>query len=115
MYRLLHMLETLLTSSKSSNYASEAKTDPQTLVPEIVIGNKTVTPTPNPIGLSIFNGTFTGHPVTASAGGVASPTGGNFTTTPQIFSGTATWVRADAWLALWTTGFLGLGAFVYYL
>lgn len=112
MYWLLHSLEAL---SQHSKLAFEAKTDSENLVPEIVIGNKTVTPTPNPIGLSIFNGTFTGHAVTASAGGVALPTGGNFTTTPQIFSGTATWVRADAWLALWATGFLGLGAFVYYL
>ena len=102
--------------SKDLKAASKGKTNSENiLVPEIVIGNQTVTPTANPIGLSIFNGTFTGHPVTASTGGVAFPTGGNFTTTPQIFSGTATWVRADAWLAIWATGFLGLGAFVYYL
>lgn len=90
---------------------------PSAGVPEIVIGNKTVTPTPNPIGLSIFNGTFTGHPVTATGSGVAYPTGTgiNFSTTPEIFFGTGTLNRVDAWLAVWATGFLGLGAFVYYL
>ncbi|KAF6240677.1 hypothetical protein HO173_001349 [Letharia columbiana] len=88
---------------------------PSVGVPEIVIGNQTITPTPNPVGLSIFNGTFTGHPITASGSGVAYATGVNFTTTPEIFTGTATLNRADAWLAVWLTGFLGLGAFVYYL
>lgn len=94
---------------------SEGKTDIEYLVPEIVIGNHTVTPNPNPVGLSIFNGTFTGHPVTASGSGVAYPTGTNFTTTPEIFQGKAPLNRVDAWLALWVTGSIGLGAFVYYI
>jgi len=87
---------------------------PSVGVPEIVIGNHTVTPTPNPIGLSIFNGTFTGHPITASASGIVYATGANFTT-PEIFQGAGALTRADAWLAVWVTGFMGLGAFVYYL
>lgn len=87
---------------------------PSVGVPEIVIGNQTVTPSPNPIGLSIFNGTFTGHPITATANGVAYPTGGNYTT-PELFQGTAPLSGADAWLVVWATGFFGLGAFVYYL
>lgn len=90
------------------------------LVPEIVIGNNTVTPNPNPVGLSIFNGTFTGHPVTASGTsggvGVAVYTGSNFTTAPEAFQGAAAPLgKADAWLAVWVTGFVGLGALVYYL
>lgn len=110
--RLHSMLKTLSTTRKM---LANAKTDSENLVPEIVIGNKTVTPTANPVGLSVFNGTFTGHPITASASGVASPTGGNFTTTPEIFQGRAALNKADAWLAVWATGFLGLGAFVYYM
>lgn len=95
------------------------KTDVKYLVPQIVIGNRTVTPDANPIGLSIFNGTFTGHPITATSNGVAyvaypTGSGGNFTT-PELFQGTATLNRADAWLVVWVTGFVGLGAFVYYL
>ncbi|CAD6569345.1 MAG: hypothetical protein ASARMPRED_002734 [Alectoria sarmentosa] len=88
---------------------------PSVGVPEIVIGNKTVTPTPNPIGLSIFNGTFTGHPVTATVSGVAYPTGTNFPITPEIFQGRGTLNKVDAWLAVWITGFLGMGALLYYL
>ena len=91
------------------------ETDSQSIVPEIVIGNKTVTPTANPVGLSIFNGTFTGHPITASAGGVAYATGASSNTTPEYFQGRASLTRVDAWLVVWVTGFLGLGAYAFYL
>lgn len=99
----------------ASTLLVKGKTHSENLVPEIVIGNKTVTPTPNPIGLSIFNGTFTGHPVTVTVSGVAYPTGTNFPITPEIFQGRGTLNRVDAWLAVWITGFLGMGALVYYL
>ena len=86
------------------------------LAPEIVIGNQTITPTANPVALSVYNGTFTGHPVVASTGGVIYPTAGiNFTTTPNYFQGTATLNKVDAWLVVWLTGFVGMGAFVYFL
>lgn len=104
-----------MTLLKTRKLLLKGKTDSENLVPEIVIGNKTITPTANPIGLSIFNGTFTGHPITASASGFAYPTGGNFTYTPEFFQGTATLNRVNAWLAVWAAGFLGLGAFVHYL
>ena len=95
-------------------------------VPEIVIGNHTVTPNPKPVGLSIFNGSFTGHPVTApptgglvySSGAVYSTgtgSGANFTAGPQVFQGAAPLSKVDAWLAVWVTGFLALGGLVYYL
>ena len=93
----------------------KGKADSTNLVPEIVIGNQTVTPTPNPVGLPIYNGTFTGHPVTATSNGVVYYTGSNFTAGPEIFQGTATLNKADAWLAVWVTGFVGLGALLYYL
>ena len=95
----------------------EWKADSKNPVPEIVIGNSTVTPTPNPVGLSIFNGTFTGHPITATTppSGVAYYTGSNFTAGVEIFQGAAPLTKVDAWLAVWVTAFLGLGALVYYL
>ena len=76
----------------------------------------TVTPTPNPVGLSIYNGTFTGHPITASGSGVVVySTGSNFTAGAVIFQGTAASNVADAWLAVWVVGFMGLGSLVYYM
>ena len=89
-------------------------------VPKIVIGNSTVTPNPTPVGLPLFNGSFTGHPVTASLTGGAvystgTGSGGNFTAGPQVFQGAAPLSKVDAWLAVWVTGFLGLGGLVYYL
>ena len=97
-------------------------------VPQIVIGNRTVTPNPNPVGLSIFNGSFTGHPVTAAPTGVAvyssggvviystgTGSGSSFTAGPQIFQGAAPLSKVDAWLAVWVTGLLAFGGLVYYL
>lgn len=98
------------TTGLSSTYYPSAS------APEIVIGNQTITPTASPVALSIYNGTFTGHPVVASTGGVIYPTAGiNFTTSPNYFQGTATLNKVDAWLVVWLTGFLGMGAFVYFL
>ena len=77
--------------------------------------------------MPIYNGSFTGHPVTASpTGGVVyssgvvvystgTGSGGNFTAGPQVFQGAAPLSKVDAWLAVWITGFLALGGLVYYL
>lgn len=93
-------------------------TFPSAAVPLIVIGNKTITPSPNPIGLPTYNGTFIG--TTTSLGGssyIILPTGAS-NSTPSIipFFGTASMSRGDTWLVtVWGAGMIALGAFVYYM
>ena len=89
---------------------------PSAAVPKIVIGNNTITPTPNPIGLSIYSGTLTGTTTIEgiTSGGYIIPTGGNYTQ-PIAFTGKAPLNRADIWLTtIWSTVMMGLGVFVYY-
>ena len=88
---------------------------PSAGVPLIVIGNQTITPTPNPIGLPVYNGT-----VISSASSIILSTGGNgnlitgYPGAPYIGAGNNL-AAVDVWLLAWTAGAVGLGAGVYYL
>ena len=86
-------------------------------MPKIVIGNNTITPTPNPIGLSIYSGTLSGTTTTImgiTSGSYIIPTEGNYTQ-PIAFTGEAPSNRVDIWLTtVWSTVMIGLGVFVYY-
>jgi hypothetical protein len=94
---------------------------PSAAVPLIVVGNKTITPTPNPIGLPIYNGTFIGTATNLGESSVIIlPTGsGKSNSTASIlpFIGSASsLIRGDAWLvSVWGAGMMAMGAFVYYL
>ena len=108
----------LQQSSPRSTPAGNVTTSinfPSAGVPQIVIGNKTITPTPNPIGLPVYNGTV----ISSSTGIVVSTdSNGNLTTgytvVPFIGVGSSLTV-ADGWLLAWIVGAVGLGAGVYYL
>ena len=81
---------------------------PSAGVPEIVIGNQTITPTANPIGLPVYNGTtFAGS---GTNGLQPVPTG---PVTPFVGAGSIS--RADGWLVAWIVGSLSIGALVLYL
>jgi len=105
-------------SPGSTTGAPSTTVFPSAAVPKIVIGNNTITPTPNPIGLSIFTGTLSGTTTTVmgiTSGGYIIPTGGNYTQ-PIAFTGKAPLNRVDFWLTtVWSTVMMGLGVFVYYL
>ena len=92
---------------------------PSVGAPHIVVGNKTIIPTANPIALAVFNGTFVGT-ATNLAGGTSAiilPTGYNISSNGTIipFVGAGSLNRADAWIGVWGAAMIGLGALVIYL
>ncbi|KAG8531121.1 uncharacterized protein KY384_004478 [Bacidia gigantensis] len=97
------------TPASASASVTANVTFPSVGVPNIVIGNTTITPSANPIGLPVYNGTtFAG----SGTGGLQPvPTG---PVTPFVAAAN-TLGRADGWLVAWIVGSIGVGALVIYL
>jgi len=80
-------------------------------VPVLVIGNTTVTPTANPIGLPVFNGTT----FASTTGTIILPSGNLSTSVPLAFLSKGSSVRGDGWVGVWVAGCVALGVVVWYL
>ena len=110
-----------MTSAGSTTSSTPSTTVfPSAGAPQIVIANKTLTPTPNPIALPLFSGnvttgTSTLMGITSSGYFFATGTGANFSV-PIAFLGRAALNKADIWLTtVWGASMMGLGVFVYYV
>lgn len=86
---------------------------PTASAPLIVIGNHTITPSRNPIGLPVYNGTI----IATSGKGVVGPTGSfNTTNAPAPYLGGAGGFRSmDQWMWAWAGMMIGMLGLVYYL
>jgi len=109
---------TLLASKQATTPAkvsahTTTTVKPSASAPLIVIGNHTITPTSNPIGLPIYNGSI----VRSSGKGVVGPTGtSNLTNSPVPYLGGVGGLRgADQWLWAWAGMAVGMLGAVYCL
>ncbi|KAL2046888.1 hypothetical protein N7G274_000906 [Stereocaulon virgatum] len=108
------------TAGSTTSSTPSTTVFPSAAAPQIVVANKTLTPTPNPIALPLFSGnvttgTTTLMGITASGYFLATGTGANFSV-PIAFIGKAALNKADIWLTtVWGASMMGLGVFVYYL